>query len=445
MLPVMVRRDSKWTWKAVGETGFAVPTVLFMILGTFAVAMVAAVVSVSAQRGTVRDADTKTALAVAEAGVSEALLRYNRVPTTGVNTCVVSTAGTILVAPPVAGWCSPVSGTTTQGTFKYSVAPSAGQIEIVSVGVSNGVTRRVQVTADSVSGQKVFSDFQVKGRDFISPDSNAEIRADTATNGDMNLLGSAKLCGTGSVGVGRNLTLDSNALHAADTDCTGTGALLHEPLALPSVNQGDAATVNDNGRFFDLDARTGGDKVAWNAATRTLTLSQNSSLTLGGSIYSLCKLEMSSNTAIYVAPGSSVSMYFDSPEACELPSGSVQLNLDSNSRITTTGGGAADFAIFMVGSDVLQTKMQLNSNTQVAGACEQNFVIYAPRTDATFISNSTYCGAIAAKSILLSSNARLYTSSSAKDFVLPGAAPHYEAGAFVECASIEQTPPDAGC
>ncbi|MDQ3727977.1 MAG: hypothetical protein M3355_00145, partial [Actinomycetota bacterium] len=102
MLTVMVRRDSKRTWKPVGETGFAVPTVLFMILGAFSVAMVAAVVSVSAQRGTVRDADTKTALAVAEAGVSEALLRYNRVPTTGVNTCVVSTAGTLLVAPPAA-------------------------------------------------------------------------------------------------------------------------------------------------------------------------------------------------------------------------------------------------------------------------------------------------------------------------------------------------------
>ncbi len=64
----MALYGAKKAW-AGGEAGFAVPTVLFMILGAFSVAMIAAVVSVSAQRGTVRDADSKTALAVAEAGV----------------------------------------------------------------------------------------------------------------------------------------------------------------------------------------------------------------------------------------------------------------------------------------------------------------------------------------------------------------------------------------
>jgi hypothetical protein len=154
---------------------------------------------------------------------------------------------------------------------------------------------------------------------------------------------------------------------------------------------------------------------------------------------------MSSNTAIYVAPGSSVKIYFDSPEACGLPSGTTQLDLASNSRITATGGTPSNVAMMFVGSETLSTKIQLRSNTQVAGACEQNFVVYAPRTDVALSSNSIYCGAIAAKSIDMDSNTVIYNDSGALNFVLPNTAAHYEPSAFVECASAEESPPDAGC
>ena len=446
MVRTVVRIRAKSTRKGLTqEAGFAVPTVLFMLLATFSVVMVAAVVSVNAQRGTVRDQDSKTALAVAEAGVSEALLRYNRVPTPP-GTCVVSAGGTLAVSPPgTGGWCTPVTGTTSQGAFEYSIAPTAGHLEIVATGESDGVTRRIQVPADSVSGQGIFSSATVKSREGISLDSQAQIRANAATNGDMSLASNARLCGSGSVGVGRSLLLTSNAQHNADQTCSGTGALTQKPLSLPTVNQGDAATVNDNGRFFGSDIRTGGTKVAWDAPTRTLSLSQNSSLTLGGSVYSFCKLTMSSNTAIYVAPGSNVTIFFDSPESCGLPPDTVQLKLSSNSRITASGGGPSNVALLMVGSETVGTRVELNSNTQVAGACEQNFVIYAPRTNVEFDSNSTYCGAIGAKTVHMDSNSRLYVDSAAKNFVLPNTAAHYEPSGFIECSAAPESTPDAGC
>ncbi len=109
-----------------GDRGFAVPMVLFMILGAFSIAMIVAVVSVNAQRGTVRDADSKTALALAEAGVSEALLRYNRVPTTAINKCVVSSGGTIALTPPVGGWCAPVDRWYVAGKLQVLGSPDAG-------------------------------------------------------------------------------------------------------------------------------------------------------------------------------------------------------------------------------------------------------------------------------------------------------------------------------
>jgi Tfp pilus assembly protein PilX len=428
------------------EDGFAVPTVLMLMVAVFSVAMGGAIVSMSAQRGAIRDADTKAALAAAEAGANQALLRYNVYPTTAATSCVVSSGGTLSLAPPAsAGWCSPVAGATNEGTFQYQAAPTPGKVEIISTGTSNGVTRRIAVGADSVSGRGIFSAATVKSRENISLDSNAQIRANAATNGGMTLASNARLCGTGSVGVGQSIGLTSNAQHHADTTCTGTGTAIQKPLTLPAVNQGNAATVNDNARFFSQDLRTGGDRVTWVPATRTMSLSQNSSLTLGGQVYSFCKLTMSSNTALYVAPGSRVTIFFDSPEACGLPPNTVQLKLSSNARITATGGGAANAAFLFVGSDTVPTRIELSSNTQVAGACEQNFVIYAPRSDFDFDSNSTYCGAVAGKSIHMDSNAKLYIDNAAKNFVLPNTAPHYEQSSFIECGGPAGNPPDAGC
>ena len=59
------------------ERGFAVPTVLFMLLAALAVVSVGVVATIEAQSGTVRDQQSKSALTSAEGGVSQALLHYN--------------------------------------------------------------------------------------------------------------------------------------------------------------------------------------------------------------------------------------------------------------------------------------------------------------------------------------------------------------------------------
>ena len=81
----------------------------------------------------------------------------------------------------------------------------------------------------------------------------------------------------------------------------------------------------------------------------------------------------------------------------------------------------------------------------MAGACEQNFVIYAPRTDVNFNSNATYCGALAAKSITMASNTKIYSDGGSANFALPNTAAHYAPSGFIECGEAEQNPPDAGC
>ena len=453
----MLRR----TCNPAAQDGFAVPTTLLMMIASFAVVSAGVVASINTQRGTVRDQGTKSALQLAEAGVSEAMLHYNRIRADAENPCSPLTS----TPPDASGWCEPISGTDVGGTYSYQVRPSnfnfdmAGTLEIVSTGTSSnasGASRRVYISADSASAQQIFSEYSVQMGESIAMDSNSEIHASTATNGSIVLSSNARQCGQASVGEGESLVLNGNSQYHGDTSCTQSGSLNHDPVSLPPVNQGDVVTNNDNGRLFGQDLVSGStnsvcfngmraDGTTGTCGGRHLDLQSNTSVTLGGSKYSFCKLTMSSNTAIYIAAGHSVAIYFDSPEACGYTSTTDQLAMDSNARITATDGSAANAALLFVGSDDIDTNVLLSSNTNIGAACEQNFVVYAPRSHVEMNSNSTYCGAIAGESLHMDSNARLFTSSGAQNFVVPATAAHYSVQRFVDCSSTAPAGITSGC
>ena len=453
------------------ERGFAVPTVLFMLLGAFAVVSVGVVASIQAQRGTVRDQNTKSALTAAEAGVSQALLRYNGAFTPPVSQpCLLPNGSTLGAAAvqgtgPNTGWCAAVAGSSGAGSYSYLVKPSAGTIEIASNGSFNGITRRVDVTAKTASGQQVFIDAAVKTQNGIILDSNSEIHSGTATGGDMLLASNSHLCGLASVGVGHHLTTSGNAGYFQNVDCTtllNNSSVAQQDITLPPINQGDAAVNNDNARITAGVSGTGSpadllsgktSDVTWSASTRQLTIDHNSSLTLTGHVYSFCTLTLNSNSALYIAAGQTVNIYFDSPEACNLPldnpaqpaNGTTQMKLSSNTRITSSTGAPATVAIYFVGSQSRLTNLLMSSNTQVAGSCVQNFVIYAPLTHIEMNSNTQYCGALAGQSLHMDSNAQIFTDSLSQNFVLPGTAPHYIVSRFLDCSASSGSPPNAGC
>lgn len=446
-----MRRWKRWLRALRREDGFAVPTATLMLLAATGIVTVGVVTAIQVQGGVVRDQATKSALPQAEAGVNQALLHFNRI-LPGSNPCG-PVSGT---APAADGWCAPVSGGFDGGTFAYQVRPTAAGLDIVSTGNYGDTTRRVHVQAVSSSGQSIFADATVLSQDGISLDSNAEIIAGVGTNGSVSLSSNSKVCGPVSVGLGQTVNKAGNSGHFNDPSCTIAGTPTTQPLTLPPVNQGDAATVNDNGRFFALDRISGqttrvcfngkrGNGSNGSCGQRHLDIANNASVTLGGSKYSFCRLTMSSNSSLYIQSGKTVVIYFDSPEACGLPSGTTQLNLSSNSRITSTSGGPANVAMLFVGSPTSQTKINLSSNTSIDGSCEQNFVIYAPRTDISFNSNSTYCGAIAGRSIDLDSNTKLYADSASDSFILPNTAAHYVVSRFVECTSSAGSVPTTGC
>jgi hypothetical protein len=445
------------------EGGFVVPTSLFMVLAAFATVSVGVGASIQAQQGTVRDQGTKSALQVAEAGVSQALLHFNR---SSLNPCVGLAAGS--------GWCGPVTGAFNGGTFAYYVLPNTpadwspcpppqdstrpARLEVVASGnLGDEVSRRIHVTACSSSGTGIFADYAVKGKDSIVLNAEAEIHAGTATNGSITLNNLAKQCGQAQVGVGQSMIQSGTTQYTSDTDCTQPSATYgQEELTLPTVNQGNAATSNQNSYFFAQNPVSGKlSDTCWNGldadgtsgtcGQRELSINNNTSVTLQGGVYSFCKLVLRSNSALYVAAGAGVTIYFDSPEACGLSDGATQLEMHSSSRITTNGGPATNVSLLFVGSPSLRTRATLSSNTVVNSACGQNFVVYAPRTDLILNADSVYCGGIAGKTVTLNGRARIFPDSALQNWQLPNTPPHYEVARFVECTAAPQTPPDAGC
>jgi Tfp pilus assembly protein PilX len=448
-----------------GQAGFALPITLFMLMAAFALVSVGVIATIDAQRGTSRDESTKSSLQLAQTGVNDALLHFNRISPSPTNQCS-PVSGT---APDANGWCQQITTTDPAGgTYSYQVrvCDSAGVcptpsghataiVEIVGVGAINNTTRRVDVQANSASGTQPFSTYQVKSADGITLDSNAMIHAGTATNGDLTLNSNAKQCGLASVGVGHEMRTAGANSYFSDPNCTTAASdYSHQQLNLPPVNQGSAATINDDGRLFSQDLVSGSKANAcWNGlkangttglcGPRQLDIGGSTSVTLTGSLYSFCKLTMSVNTSLFSSSGHPVVIYFDSPESCGYPSGTAQLSMASNTRISSNDGSPVQ--LLFVGSQTLQTSILLSSNTDTDAACVQNFIVYAPLTAIEMNSNSTYCGALAGKSLHLDSHADVRTDAVSAGFIIPNAAPHYAANRFVECSATTPSPPNSGC
>lgn len=417
------------------------PTVMLTLLVAFGFGSVVVLASVAAQQGTTRDHNAKAALAVAEAGVENVLLRYNRIRTTSAADACLPVAGAVAGT---GGWCpNQVTGTLDRGTFVTQVrpTPTTGTLDIVSTGTIDGATRRVQVVAHSSGGMQPFANASVIGLDSISLNSNAQIDADVATNGNITMYSNAEInCDYAQVGVAGTVITQSNA----DFNCPPPA---HGTIALPPVNLGDVATNNANARICNLDPIVGQEcNQAWNSTTRRLQMNSNSSITLGASggtyNYFLCQLTLNANSSLRVAAGAKVRLYFGTPDTAPCTNQSQPLILNSNSQIEPTGAGPLDIALLVVGSDTRATTVTFNSNTQLV-SCNQSFVLYAPRSAVHMNSNSTYCGGLGAKSISMDSNADIAVNSVAQDFELPNTvAGHYVPDDFVECDSVAATAPN---
>ena len=447
------------------ESGIAVPVVLITFLIVFGLATATVVASIAAQRGTTRDQDSKSALAAAEAGVERALLHYNRIAPAAPLPCFASTAGLPVtrVATTGSGWCPQMTGNITGqpgSEYRYSVRPcgepqsgvacppialatAPSSIEIVSTGTVNGVSRRVSVTARSSSGLKPFvGSASIVGLDSLTSPTTRDVWANIATNGNVALgTGTELTCNYAGVGPGRQIVPANQASCPATQDTT----------SLPPINQGDVAVNNSNCAVL----RTGSDDANVHRGLPVLG-----------------PRDAAAHPALEPDPDPRRQrlqpLQADDGQPVEpLRAGGVQgprststrprtarvsrsrrrlfaAQMSANSRMAVTGSQPGHLALLFVGSPTLATRMTLSSNTTTGQACEQDFVVYAPRTAINLAANSAFCGALAGKSVTVNSNSSVSASNIATDFELPDSvAAHYGVEKFVECTGPATAAPNA--
>lgn len=433
-----------------GESGMALPVALMATIASVALAGAAVISSVDVQHGTKRDNGSKSAIAAADAGASVARLRLNSYATslTAETPCLnVGLGGTLEAgAAAVDGWCAPIEGTVGSSTYSYRVSPVGGSCEtyelcIVSTGYADNVSRRIELGfseegpgsegsgeepgggepgggGEGEGGSEEQTGNGIEGLigvDDVEIDNNADARVSVGTNGNIHVHNNGNVCGNIRHGIGKEAKFDNNG-----TQCDGYTVSEGNTTVTPvsSFIPSDIATNNSNYRLVqctgtnvpagcqtDTYSKKWSSTVPWNASTRTIETSNNTTLTLGGGDYFVCRLLLSNNSHLIMADGAQVRVFFDTPENCGLSSGAKQIDVSNNANITSTGYqptlGKFDVpGFYLLGSDAIETKVEWSNNSGT-----NEFVLYAPKSNIELRNNAVFYGVIVGKTVHLQNNA----------------------------------------
>jgi hypothetical protein len=457
------------------ERGMALPTALLATTASLALGGAAVMSTVDAQRGSKRDNGSKSAIAAADAGANVAMMRLNRhaillnneKPCFKLNaTTKQLEAGAAPASEPA--WCAPIEGEVGGATYSYRVSTfnsGVGMVRVVSTGKADDVTRRIELSLDEtnlwtgvtktdliekellLAEKKGTSSTQLKelqeklkkaqeevkksggiaglvGREGIVSSGNADIKVGVATNGNLTTSGNTSICGSIQVGIGKKWTHTGNA-----SQCSGY-SVTEGTMELPAVSSfmpSNIATQNSNARITAcakknplLECQKDTYNGSWsstdpfNPTNRSISLSGNTILTLGGSDYWICSIQLSGNSKLIMAKGAHVRFFFDTPEHCGT---SNQISMSGNNEITATGYqpslGQFDVpGFYLLGSKTYASQVSLSGNSSTTN----EFVIYGPESTINVSGNATFKGVIAGKQINWSGNGKIEQD---KGFTIP--------------------------
>jgi hypothetical protein len=489
------------------ESGMALPVALFAMISSMALASAAVMATIDVQQGSKRDGSSKSAIAAADAGANIARLRMNRYAYVLKSTtpCLRIGGSGVLegsAAETVGGasWCPAVSGTVGAAAYSYRTTPvgvacGSYSLCVVSTGTAAGVSRRIEVAYNSgapVGGnpkEETIKEEKVGGGnpgltegligiDSIEIDNNADARVGVGTNGSIYIHNNGNVCGNIRHGIGKEAKFDING-----RQCSGY-SVTEGNIAVPPVSSfmpSNIATNNSNYRLVQCTSTTPSkvpagcqtdtytsnwsSSVPWKASTRTISTSNNETLTLGGGDYFVCKLVLSNNSHLIMAAGSHVRIFFDTPENCGLSSVATQVDISNNADITSTGyqpslGKYELPGLYVMGSATIKTKVEWSNNSG-----NNELVLYAPNSEIELANNATYVGIIVGKTVHLDNNAIVKRDPG---FVLPPelnpwkeetvvtkegttettpTAIYFEPQSFFECSGTipAGAPPNANC
>jgi hypothetical protein len=465
LMAVMGAIRERLSLLAKSERGMALPAALFATIASMALASAAVMSSVDVQQGTKRDSASKNAIAAADAGASVAMMRLNRYASvlSPTQSCLSVSGETLVLSGPdlkEPGWCPEVSGSVGGSTYAYRVSPHAlGEtMSVVATGAAGSVSRRIEITFNETTVGSALSDEGLIGLDDVEIDNNADARVGVGTNGNIHVHNNANVCGNIRHGVGKKPTFDNNG-----TQCSGY-SVTEGNVSLPPVSSfipTDIATNNHNYRLVqctkmdpppptptgcqsDTYSTSWSSTEPWRASTRTISTSNNTTLTIGGGDYFICRLLLSNNSHLIMASTGKTRLFFDTPENCNLKSGAKQIDISNNANITSTGyqpsEGKFDVpGLYLMGSPTIATTVEWSNNSGT-----NELVLYAPNSDIHLQNNATFYGVIVGKTVHLENNVIVEQDPGFEPPPIGGAT-LFQRQSYVECTGGAASPPDAYC
>jgi hypothetical protein len=418
------------------QRGMAVPTALGALLASFGLASAAVISTVNVQHGTHRDQDSKSAIAAADAGASLALLRLNRFRdelTSGSGKCVTAAGVVGGEDSKEPGWCPEEQAETLGGaTFSYRIsAYEPGEdLLVVATGSDGVVTRRVSVGLNLMDGKNVFADEQLIGQDGVQiKGTSANIQTDIGTNGNVERSGHPTVCGNIRHGNGKS---------GFKPDCGKEE--LEGDKELPQISPpADIATNNSNCRLSaTCPSKTEVDTFSkkgspWNSTTGTLDIPPNTSLTMSGGNYYMCKLSLKGS--LIMAATAQIQIFIRKPSECNMASGATQFDMGAQGVIEATDAHAAPH-IYLLG----------NGSVTLHGGpgTEQEVLLYAPESSVELKGNPKWTGMIAAKTIVINGNATFESDPdlTPPEIYLRGL---WQQTDYVECTGAAVADPGENC
>jgi|GEM_PF-3105239 len=425
------------------DRGFALPTAIIILF--IITLLLAAAVKVASQTSTstTRDNNVKAEIAAAESGLQVAAYRLSQLEpkaTQCINGAEALTA--ITVSEAEAKCKSAVESIGNNATFQYWTSlplpqkageKCAGETIVTKVGLtqrcitSEGLVNSVKPAVrlqTLATAKSLFTINGLLGTESVEIVNNASVNAKAGTNGKLS--------------VGNGATVESVLLGqsapAGQPEGGGSwGPVTREAtnLTVPAVNPGTSATENSNFRIenginktLPADESTG---VAYNKETRTLTMGNKATLTLGGQVYNFCNFTTGTGVTITLPAGVTTKIYIDSPNdpGSKCKAGDGKLIISNNSAIINTSKEAAKFQIYVYDESGGPVEFANNAVVGFYGT------IYAPNSLVRIRNNDEFIGAVAARSVVLSNNGSFKLEKAVEELITGG----YNRKTWEQCTS----------
>jgi hypothetical protein len=322
------------------------------------------------------------------------------------------------------------------------------QRKFVSTGAANGVRRRVMLRSNAATGEPVFPQgYAGVALDGIDLPNSVSIQGGVGSNGDILLRNYAYVCGNVTPGPGKSVQIRNSASVCP----TGSTTPAQQSFNFQPVDQGDAPTNNDNSRIGSppqpnsLDPCTDCSGIGWDPSTRMLSLRNNSTLTLGGGVYSFCGIEIE-NTAQLKIParplGTGIRIFIDSPEHCG-GEGTGSVSVRNSATILNFNSDPTTFQLYLLGSSSIPTYVAFDG---IEFASDLVMAVYAPYSTIRIKGNSHLSGAIASKAIDLHNSAQITYHQRIEDITTGSPLRLYRPEQYLECTAVPSgTLPDSDC